>query len=211
MIRAIKRFRQRNPEAVRCWQAPTFKKMEEEYIDIRNVKRTYDVALARLKADSNVSDHNKELIFSFIRDAMLGKTVHRRAKKKIGPARLLGYIVQLYPLLSFLNKDLDQVTQEDMERFIEALETDRIRSRSPRCRGANVVEAASALSPRYKVDIKITVKKFYKWLWGENRDYPNIVNWIDTFMEPKEISALTEAEVEMLVDQASSPIYRALA
>src|SRR5262245_28868412 len=108
--------------------------MEEVYIDIRNNRRQYERAVARFQADAAVSVRNKELTLSFARDAALGKTVIGRAKKRIGPARLLGYIAQLYPLMLFLNKDLDQVTQPDLERFVEALEADAIRSRSPRLR-----------------------------------------------------------------------------
>ena len=184
--------------------------MEEQYIDIQRGQRYYELALARFKQDKQLGERNKEIVCSFLRDAALGKTVLRRRKKKIGPARLLTYITHLYPLLRFTKKDLDKVTQEDMERFIDALETDKIRSESPRVQGRRTMRSGGRLSLRYKVDIKVTVRKFYKWLWGESKVYPKIVEWIDTYCEEKEISALTEAEVERMIDRAKTPRQRAI-
>ncbi|WP_428937505.1 tyrosine-type recombinase/integrase [Fontivita pretiosa] len=184
--------------------------MEEKFIDIRNTNRAYELALARLKSDTHISQRNKDLILRFVRDAALGKTVIGRAKKKIGVARLLGYITQIRPLIEFTHKDLDQITQADMEAFVEALENDTIKSRAQRRIGETLCRVDAPLSPRYKIDIKLTVKKFYKWLWGESRSYPKLVEWIDTYMESKEISALTEAEVNRMLDRANTPQHRAL-
>ena len=181
-------------------------KMADQYIETRNVKEQYQRALARFQADDQVSDHNKELLSRFLRDASLGKTVLRRAKKRIGPARLLGYITQLYPLLLFVDKDLDQVTQENMELFIEALDVDRIRSRMPQHNGA----IAPPLSERYKVDVRVTVRQFYKWLLGDCRMYPPLVEWIETFAEPAEVTPLTESEIDQMLDHARSPMHRAI-
>lgn len=184
--------------------------MEEEFIDTRNTQQQFERAFARFKQDPTVSEHNKELVSKLIRDAALGKTVIGRAKKKIGPARLLGYLMQLRPLIDYLKKDLDTVTQDDMESFIEALESDQIRSRAQRVIGGVVHRCDAPLGPRYKVDIKITIKKFYKWLLGNNKVYPELVEWIDTYQEPKEISALTELEVQRLIDRCKTPLQRAL-
>lgn len=168
------------------------------------------MALARFEQDPAISDHNKELVRSFLRDAALGKTLLRRAKKKIGFARLINYLKHLTPVIVFLGMDLDTVSQHDMERFVEALESDRIRSRSPRVVGTTRVTSQAKLSPGYKVDIKITVKKFYKWLWGRNESYPEIVAWIDTYSPMTTVSALTEAEVLRMVDRATTIGQRAL-
>lgn len=185
-------------------------KMEEQYIDIRNTKGRLVSATRRFNEDAAVSDENKSLVNRFLRDAALGKTVIGKAKKKIGPARMLGYIAQLYPLILFVRKSLEDVSQEDMEAFIEALEADTIRSRSPRVEGKRHIASGRRLSERYKVDIKITVKKFYKWLLGNSKTYPPLVDWIDTFVEPKEISALTPDEVQRMVDRCRTAKQRAL-
>jgi site-specific recombinase XerD len=184
--------------------------MEEEFIDIHHSAHEYELAVARLKGDAQVSQRNKELVMSFLRDAALGKTVLRKAKKKIGFSRMINYLKHLRPVIVFLRKDLDQVTQEDLERLVEALETDQIRSQSLRTNGHELVPSGARLSPGYKVDIKITIKKFYKWLWGKNESYPPIVAWIDTFLPMKLVSTLTEAEVERMIDRSKSTKQRAL-
>ena len=54
-------------------------------------------------------------------------------------------------------------------------------------------------APETKVDFKKALKKLYKWLLGENRRYPELVEWIGTFSEMKEIPALSREEVQRLV------------
>lgn len=184
--------------------------MEEQYIDIRNMKQQLEVAIARLKADADISDRNKDLILKFLRDAQIGKTVVGKAKKKIGPSTQSCYIQHLRRLMEFVKHDLDAVTQDDMEQFITALESGEIRSKAPRVRGTELATAGSPLSVRYQVNIKKTIKKFYKWLWGESGRYAEIIEWIDTYCEAKEIPALTEAEVGALLDRAKTPLQRAV-
>jgi integrase len=184
--------------------------MEEEYIPLRDHQRDYERAIARLKSDPDVTARSKELVVSFLRDALLGKTVVGRAKKKIGQSRLVGYINQLYPFLRFLKKDLDKITQEDMEAFIEALETDQIRTRTTRFAGRENSVTNTPFSPRGKVDIKISVRRFYRWLWGDCKTYPKIVEWIDTYAKPKEVPALTEREVDRMLDRCRIPVQKAL-
>ncbi len=146
----------------------------------------------------------------FLRDGALGKTVIGRAKKKISAVRLAGYINQLYHFILFSKKDLDKIEMVDMEAFIETLETNRIPSRTIRCQGNKRVTVSSTLSPRYRVDIKVTIRKFYKWLWGNNKVYPELVEWIDTFEEKKEIPALTEVEVERMLDRCKTSLQRVI-
>jgi integrase len=181
-------------------------KMEEEYIELRDYQRDYENAITRLQNDGNIREKNKELVRVFLRDAALGKTVLGRAKKKIGKARLVGYINQLYPLLLFAKKDLDKLTQEDMEDFVEALESDEIMSRTKRLNQICKVPYSDC----GKVDIKVTVRKFYKWLLGNSKSYPSIVEWIDTYNKPKEVQALTEIEVETMINGCNFPMHKAL-
>ena len=55
--------------------------MEEDYIDVGNWKRQYELALDRLEREPRVSDHNKSLLRRFVRDAAWGKTVERVDEK----------------------------------------------------------------------------------------------------------------------------------
>lgn len=184
--------------------------MEEEFIDVHRTREGYERTIELLKADRRYSARNKELVLSFLRDAALGKTVLGRAKKKIGPARLANYVKHLRHLVYFMKRDLDSASQSDIEAFIEALEGGKIRSMPIPRDGRVVVSGGRPLSPQYRVDIKVSIKKFYKWLWGNNKSYPPIVEWIDTFVEPKELPAITEANVEKMIDFASSLKQRAV-
>lgn len=183
---------------------------EEQFIDTRHVQAEFERARARFMACDGISAKNKELIERFLRDSALGKTVRDRAKRRIGPSRMLNYLHHLSILISSTEKNLDELTNEDMERFIELLSTDRLKSRNESAWGRKRKDRGVALSERYKVDVKITVRQFYKWMWGNCRVYPEIVDWIDTYCPVKEIPALTEGEVETMLDRSRTPLQRAL-
>ena len=186
-------------------------KMDESFIDTRNSKHYYELSLSRFLQDPHVSDRNKQIISSFLRDAALGKTVFGKSKKAIGHSRLSGHLSHLAIPIRFLQLDLDKLTQADMERFIEALENDSIRSRGTRLIGrANLVATGAPLSTSYKRDIKVTLKIFYRWLLGDSKTIPDIVAWIDTFDRPNEVPSLTPTEVQRMVDRAKTSLNRAL-
>jgi integrase len=114
-------------------------------------------------------------------------------------------------LIHFLQKDLDTLEQNDMERFVDALARDEIRSCQYWLRGRKpAVQMDLPLSVRYKVDLKVVVKKFYKWLAGNNKTYPSLVEWIDVSYEIPEVPALTPQEIERILDRSSTILQRAL-
>ncbi len=184
--------------------------MENTYIDIADCKGQYERTLERFKNRTDVSDENKELILRFLRDAALGKTVIGRAKKRIGPSRLNGYVIHLSIFITFQNKPIDKLTQEDMEAFVEALDGGAIPSRRRVFEGRKLRVEEGTLSERYRADIKMSVKKFYKWLWGSNKVYPEIVEWIETYHEPVEIPALSKDEIKRMLDRCTTFHQRAL-
>ncbi|MBW8034406.1 MAG: tyrosine-type recombinase/integrase [Planctomycetes bacterium] len=171
---------------------------DPEKKDIHNRKRGYQTALKNLEGNTEIIPRNKELILKFIRDCRLGKTLRNRQKKSIGVARCLKYICILKKLSSWLNKPFDQVVQRDMEKLIENLENDNYTSE---LRGKNgQVIKIKKLAHSTKLDYKKTIRKFYKWLLGNNDHFPELVDWIDTYDLPREVSALTRDEVERLAD-----------
>ena len=184
--------------------------MTSEFIDIANCKGQYERTLDKFKKRTDISDANKELVLRFLRDASLGKTVIGRAKKRIGPSRLNGYLVHLSIFITFQNKPVDKLTQEDMEAFVEALDSGAILSRRLVLAGTGRRFEAGQFSQRYRADIKVSVKKFYKWLWGNNRRYPEIVEWIETYHEPIEIPALSQDEIQRMLDRCTTIQQRAL-
>lgn len=166
----------------------------EDKIDIHHRKREFETYLRNLQNDETMIPQNKEHLLKFIRDCRLGKTLRNRQKKVIGNARCTKYIHILKRISEWLNKPFEEVTQENMESFIEGLENDKYLGKIG-YRGAKSI----ILSPSTKVDYKKILKKFYKWLLGKNDQYPELVDWIETYDTLKEISALRREEVEKMV------------
>lgn len=166
-------------------------------IDIHNIRNRFSVAVENLKTNKKISNRNRDFILKFLRDAELGKTIRKRQKKKIGPARLHKYIGVLKTLDSWLGKDYDKASEEDMERIILALEKDDYMSKK-----------GKPFSDETKVDFKKMIKKFYKWLFGNDDQYPEIVAWFDTSLREKEIPALTKEEVEKLVEHSPNLLIK---
>ena len=116
----------------------------------------------------------------------------------LGLARCTKYIQISTKISSWLNKSFDEVTQQDMECLIEALENDRYKYELKGRNGKTIRVKKYASST--KLDYKKTIKKFYKWLLGNNDHYPELVEWIETYDTVKEISAPRREEIEKLVD-----------
>ncbi len=172
--------------------------MNRQKIDIHNTVERYHKAIEALKKDNVLSKENKQLILQFLRDAELGKTVLKKQKKKIGKRACLKYFYLLKTTALFLRKDFDKVRKNDMEDFIYELEDDTLlkKDRTP-------------YSSETKKDIKVALKKFYKWLLGNNEEYPPIVKWLDTSTEQKDHIALTEKQVENVVENTVSTLDKA--
>ncbi|NQV15380.1 site-specific integrase [bacterium] len=159
--------------------------------DIHSRKRSFQLALANLKNDDVINQSNRDLILDFINDCSLGKTVKKKQKKRIGPARCLKYIQILKRISGWLGKPFDNVEQSDMEKLITNLENDIYQKIN--------VSQNRVFADSTKLDYKNTLRKFYKWLFGNNTHYPELVDWIDTREEYTEVPALSRDEVERLL------------
>ncbi len=166
--------------------------------DIHNREKYFITASTNLEADQVIIKENREFILNFIRDCRLGKTLKNRQKKSIGVARCLKYIQILKKISAWLDKPFNKVTQSDMEKLIEALENDQY------CIDVKSNNQQMPKTRKYahstKLDYKKTIRKFYKWLFGNNKHYPELVDWIDTYDIVKEVPALTREQVEKLAD-----------
>ncbi|MBN4081164.1 tyrosine-type recombinase/integrase [Caldithrix abyssi] len=174
---------------------------EIEKKDIHHRERDFKNALKSLEKDQAIITHNKELILRFIRDCRLGKTLRNRQRKVIGVARCLKYIQILRRISFWFDKPFDKVTQEDMEKIIENLENN-IYKCDLKWRKDKIIKTRN-LSHATKVIYKITIRKFYKWLLGNSKHYPELVEWIETYDKSVEIPALRREEVEKLADASN--------
>lgn len=171
----------------------------EGKIDIHKRNLQLARALERFRACQETEATNRQLILQFLVDCSLGKTVIGRSKKKIGPARCLKYLNILKQLSGWFGKSFNEVGESDMEAFILRLESDQIVSLS-----------GKAFSSATKADIKKAIKKFWKWKDGNNRNYPDLVAWIDSSDPVKDVPALSRREIEEMIDQTASVRDKAL-
>ena len=104
-------------------------------------------------------------------------------------ARVEKYVEKLRRMGEMLGKDFDAATKPDVEELVAKIE-------------------GGDYSPWTKHDYKVTLKRFYKWLKGEDKEYPEEVKWIRTTLKAKDEllpeELLTEEEVMRLVDACSS-------
>jgi site-specific recombinase XerD/ribosomal protein S27AE len=104
--------------------------------------------------------------------------------------RVEKYVNTLRKIGEMLGKDFDKASKKDIEDLVYRIER-------------------SSYSPWTKHDYKVALKKFYKWLKGNNEEYPEEVRWIKTTLKEKDLllpeQLLTEEEVMKLVDAASNP------
>jgi len=172
--------------------------MTEGKIDIHHYQRQLEAGLSGLENNRvNLSERNIALIRRFCNDCSLGKTVLKRAKKRISAGRVVKYLYTLKQVAFWLQTDFDQVTQEQMEDLVRKIDSNQL----------HYLNSAGELVPRTytewtRHDIKVTLKKFYKWLHGNNEEYPPLVRWIDTYVEEKEVPSLSLEEVERMTAYA---------
>jgi len=176
-----------------------------EKIDIHNTEQKYLRSKERLLSDETITMKNRELLTLFLNDCAMGKTVKNRQKKKIMPRRLYKYLYHLKMVSRCIQKDFDKLCTKDMESFIACLEGGDITVLN--FKGKRTKKKYSANTIR---DIKIALKKFYKWLWGDCDHYPEIVAWFDTSIQEPEVEALSEEEIISMVDFAHTVMHKAL-
>ncbi|HAZ28710.1 MAG TPA: hypothetical protein DCY48_02960 [Candidatus Magasanikbacteria bacterium] len=130
-----------------------------------------------IKINKNISERNKEFILQFCRD--------RQIKKGFSSARILKLLNKLKLIAYLFKVDFNKATKEDIDTFLEIITTNQ------------------KLSKATKVDYFIILKVFYKWLLGEDKKYPSLVDDIKTTLKKKErlpSEILTEEEVNILIN-----------
>jgi site-specific recombinase XerD/ribosomal protein L40E len=147
----------------------------------------YGVALelADKRLHNPVSKRNAEVVRRFER-ALLSEG--------LTPGRVVKYLAGLKTLAEHLVTDFEDATKEDIEDLMLWVER-------------------SDYSPWTKHDFKVVIKRFYKWLRGNNEDYPPEVKWIRTTLKEKDVllpeQLITEDEIKRMVEAAENPRDRA--
>jgi len=113
---------------------------------------------------------------------------HYSMANGITSGRIARYLFDLRVLLKWIDCDIRKATRKDIEKLVFKIES-------------------SDYKPSTKRDLKITLRKFIKWMKGTD-ELPPEVSWIKTGMKDRTIKSpdemLTEDEVKRLADQAPS-------
>jgi len=155
--------------------------------DIYNLKRKLERYVERIKEDPLICQANKQHILSFFDFGFA---------TGLSEARVLIYAQRLFPLAKMLGKDFKSATKEDIQAIVGQIE------RNPEFR------------PGTKHFYKVTLKKFYKWLEGNNETHPDKVRWIKSSVKngnrmlPEEL--LTYEEILKMIEAAKNPRDKAL-
>jgi integrase/recombinase XerD len=107
-----------------------------QQIDVHGTKRRYELALARVRKDPLISDHNRKLILKFTWDLQ---------GEGIKLARLLKYLNLLPAIARYLKKDFEKTTEKDLRKFLAEIN------------GSEYAEWT-------KSDYRVTLKRFFRWL-----------------------------------------------
>ena len=133
-----------------------------------------------------ISKRNKEFIEKFANSCI---------SEGIGELRVTKYIFTLCKIAKKMGKDFDEITKDDLKEFVKELEL-------------------SDYAEWTKHDYKATLKKFYKWLKGNEEEYPEEVRWIKVTIKkknkklPEEL--LTTDEIKAMAEVANNLRDRAI-
>jgi site-specific recombinase XerD len=147
-------------------------------IDIHNYAHETENQL-KLLDGANISAKNKKIIKDFYAHAL---------NNDMGYARVTKYIRILREIAGILKKDFDKADRKDIEKIIAHVKQE------------NCSEGGK------KYDFKVILKRFYKWLKGDDEIYPKEVSWIKCTIKngnhklPEDLP--TEQEVKTLIENA---------
>ncbi|MBT4870444.1 MAG: tyrosine-type recombinase/integrase [Candidatus Diapherotrites archaeon] len=143
--------------------------MNKKLDDIYSSEKRFQSALKTLET-CGICEENKQHIQKFVQSKRACGVKPIRLKKQVAVLRTFSQIVA---------KDLENVTKEDIELYLCELEKHNYSSWT-------------------KIDYKVVIKSFYKWLLGEDEVTPKLVSWIKN-KEPRDCimpeELLTEQDV----------------
>lgn len=131
----------------------------------------------------NISKDDKKDLLRFLEELGLGKVNKGR---KITESRQSKYLDSLRTPLEFFNKPTKKLTDKDVEAFEKALSS-----------GVLGRKDGQPYSNATKVDIRRTMKIYFRWVLGINKA-SKLTDWLDTRDVKKTPDYLKESEIEKL-------------
>ena len=153
--------------------------------EVHSSSANVDRALLRLSRERRVCERNKELLVKFSQD---------RLARGVSRLRTVKCLYVLRYLAIWHRTSFEEATKESLTQLVNEVE-------------------CKPLSAASKHDFKAILKVFFKWLKGNDDEYPPEIKWLKPKMKqkyklPEEL--LTEDEVMRLAKAADHPRDRAL-
>lgn len=169
-----------------------------EKIDIHGANKSYGVALKRLRSD--ISEENYHLINAYLDASAIGRTAKPNARKKmVGSRARLKNLYLLKVAANFFKKQLDKIEVADMEKFVLALNENKIRKQDK-----------SNYSEKTKSNIKVCFISFLRYTLRDNDKVSELTDWVETICQEKEIQALNEEEIRKLISKSPTLRHKTL-
>jgi len=138
-----------------------------EKICIHDYEKQYEYYLNRVK-QLNMSKKNLNVVLRFKDVCFLNG---------MSKPRVIRYFRLFVFLFSFFKGDLEKATKKDIEGIVA------------------VINARTTFSPTTKYDCKVMLKRFYKWLKGNDEEYPEEVKWIKNKIKVTEKKMINDSEL----------------
>jgi len=141
-----------------------------------NYPEQIETKMQKIRSNSRLTANNL-LILERFKDHCIAEGM--------SPRRILKYLNYLSQDAAVLGKDFEKAAKEDIERLVAEIEK-------------------SSWAEWTKYDNKVMLKKFYKWLEGEDETFPKKVSWLkakiknNKLIEPHDL--LTDEEVKKMLE-----------
>lgn len=152
-------------------------------IDIHNYEKRLEEIIVRIKANDAVLPENKKTLMQF-KDFMLGQGISN--------PRVLKLLDQLERISIWLGIPFKKASKEDIDRVIASMRQRKKKNGEP-------------LEEWTKAGYVICMKRFYKWLLGNDEEYPAIVKHLKCKMSKIKVldekDIFTEQEIQQVIEQ----------
>jgi len=170
-----------------------------EPIDIYNHGEGLQHDLETLAGDTRLSTTNRRLIGDYVRAARAGRiTPQSGGRRRLTPARCRKILTTLKRFALFVQAPLDELTPEQMERFILGIEDGTVRKLIP-VRGSDRYTPASCRT------FKLIIRGFLRHTHpGQSERLEQLCGWFDMRDVNPEVSVFGLEEARRMATRASS-------
>lgn len=153
-----------------------------------------DIAISILNQSSYSANQKKELL-RFLELMRIGKA----GKKKVGNHRLISYVYGWVKLYRYFRKDMDRLTEADIEKFYKDLERDKIKQLN-----------GKPYKPNSKNELIKALKRYFGYKIEDVNKYKKMVGWIKEYTDIPIIPAISKEEAEKVAKSIDNLRDRAL-